>query len=321
LGIEHLRSAYYRSPPTTSSYEQLALQKAKGKVGNADLELGETLGEYRETIQMLRQPLSGLKKFLLDDKSRNLRLLLALARRDKSGVNRLLGRTGKASADAMASTWLELRYGLRPLVMLVQDVIDEVEKKRLEFDGTKIRSAKSKMSFTEFNRYDSTEDIGPYVAYVQARTLVEDEIVVTASIQYRQSEEGSLTDRLGLTPRFLPETAWNLTRLSFVVDWLFSIGPWLASLRVNPNVEILGNTVGVKVFRRITCTPIQWYKGTVTWQPAKGACKFYRTSYRRKTNVDVSYLPHFTFGRVIDLYKVIDSIGLIWQLALSNRRK
>jgi hypothetical protein len=35
--------------------------------------------------------------------------------------------------------------------------------------------------------------------------------------------------------------------------------------------------------------------------------------YGREVSPDLSYLPHFTWGRVLDLFKAIDSIALIWQ--------
>lgn len=308
--------------PSTAAYEQLALQKAKSKVAAADLDLGETLGEYKETIQLLRDPLGQLKKFLLSDRARNWRLLLALAKGDKRQINRLLGRTGKASADTMSSTWLELRYGIRPLVYLIQDVIEMVQRKqKAVFDPSKIRSARSTLSFTE-------EDSLEYNYLIQSIQFegdveVKDLITVHAAIQYRQSDEQSFLDTLGLTPRYLPETVWNLTRLSFVVDWIFSIGPWLGSLRVAPSVDVLGNTVGVRIKRTIHPqytarynTPTTVGEGTHCPMP-----NMEYNSYDRKCNVDISYLPHFTWGRTLDLFKAIDSISLIWQFLPQLTRK
>jgi hypothetical protein len=40
-----------------------------------------------------------------------------------------------------------------------------------------------------------------------------------------------------------------------------------------------------------------------------------RSSYTRKVDLDLSYLPHFTWGRVLDLNRAIDSISLLWQFA------
>jgi hypothetical protein len=310
-------------PRETATYEQLALQKATSKLSTADLELGETLGEYRETIQMLRSPLSGLKKFLLDDRSRNYRLLIALMKKDKRQVARLTGRTGLASADAMASTWLELRYGLRPLVMLVQDVIERVNSQQVAmFDPDKIRSARSRLTFSD-ERWEWMETLFQGYPIIRSRAKVEDVYQATASVQYRQTAPATFLDSLGLTPRFLPEVAWQLTKLSFVWDWIFSIGPWLGTLRCNPDIEVLGNTVGIKHERKIYLTATEMRYKLNAWKGLPGVhddhkggdLMIKRTQYERKVDVDLSYLPHFTYGRVLDLYKAVDSLMLIWQFA------
>lgn len=301
--------------PGTATYQQLALQKAKGKVGNADLALGESLGELKETVDLIRDPLSALKKFLVDDKSRNLRLLIALKQLDKRQVSKLLGRTGKASIEAMTGTWLELRYGLRPLVMLVQDCIEKIcEKQYAVFDPNKIRSAKSTLEFEEFNSHLCSIIAG--YTQLQGTAKVADKIRVNASIQYRQSKPLSVLDQLGLTPRHLPEIAWELTKLSFVWDWIISIGPWLASLRVTPDVEILGNTIGVKVDRVITMLGVKArcnVTGASWTSESSNSSTFTLEQYERTCNVFMSYLPHFTYGRTLDLFKSIDAAALLWQ--------
>jgi hypothetical protein len=300
--------------PVTTAYKQLALQKARSKMGSADLAMGENLGELRETLSMLRKPLGSLKKFLVDDKMRNLMLLKALASRDKRQVARLLGRTGLASSEAMTSTWLEIRYGLRPLMYLVQDVIEKVNTKaKGVWDPKKIRSARTKLHFTE--NFDKDENwYVPYSWNWYGHISVEDEIWVNASVQYRQSNEFSLLNQLGLTPRHLPEVAWELTRLSFVVDWIFSIGPWLGSLRIAPEIEVLGNTVGVKTVRTMVLDDIKYRtRAGSSLCEVEETARYTDSVYERTVNNELEFLPHFTWGRTLDVFKAIDAASLIWQ--------
>lgn len=310
----------------TATYKQLALQKATSKLSTADLDLGETLGEYRETIKMLKSPLSSLRKFLLDDKARNWHLFKALLAKDKRQVARLTGRTGKASADAMASTWLELRYGLRPLVMLVQDVIERIEaQKRAMLDPDKVRSARSTLLFTNED-WVWIETLYSGYPIIRSRAKVEDDYKVSASVQYKQTQTQSFLDSLGLTPRFLPETAWALTRLSFVADWFLSIGPWLGTLRINPGIEVLGNTVGVKRTRKITLVASEIRYGSDPWRglpgvhddQAGGDLMIEYNHYDREVDLDLSYLPQFTYGRTLDLFKAIDALSIIWQMFITK---
>jgi hypothetical protein len=308
--------------PDSASYVQLVLQKAQAKVMNADLALGETLGEYKETVNMLRSPLKSLRKFLLDDRSRNWWLLVALWRKDRKTVNRLLGRTGKASAESMSSTWLEMRYGLRPLIMLLQDVIDKVNKKRQSvWDPDKIRRAKSSMVFYRTKTYDREYAVS--AVQIRCKLIVEDTYRVYASVQYRQEKAQSFLDQLGLTPRFLPETIWELSRLSFVVDWIFSIGPWLGTLRWNPNCRILGHTTGVRHTRKISAVNIRvrYYYTPASWTSIKGSSSVTYNTYHRKVDISDETSPHFTWLRTIDLFKAVDLLSLIWQFLPKKRKK
>jgi hypothetical protein len=312
-----------RNPPTVgTAYRQLALQKAHSKVGSAELDLGEDLGELRETYEMLRSPLKSLRKFLLDDRARNYMLLEALKLRDKRMVNRLLGRTGKASAETMSSTWLELRYGLRPLYKLVQDAIEMINDKSIDvFDPNKIRSMRTKLDYRETVQHSVDNVIG--LMKINSLIVSDDVITATASVQYTQKAQNTLVDQLGLTPRHLPETAWNLTKLSFVWDWIFSIGPWLGTLRINPDVTILGNTTGIRIKRKV------YYRKAWCWgyyDPPSTQVLYepedvlYLDSYDRAANTDERYMPHFTWGRTLDCWKAIDALTLIWQFASKHRK-
>lgn len=322
-----LNSADILLPPrVAATYEQLSLQKGYAKLGKADLALGESIGELRETINMLRNPLANLRKFLISDKSRNLRLLFALAKGNKAEILKLGGRTVGQGLTAASSTWLELRYGLRPLVMLIQDVIDRIQKQRETIlDPDLIRSVRSKLVFGPYENWVDAKVYYGDSAELRARVWVEDTYVSTSSVQYRQAGEQGNLDALGLTPRFLPEVAWELTKLSFVVDWLYSIGPWLATLRINPGITTLGNTSGFKHQRRMKIVNVraampfafdyEVFMRHVLEAPVKGPVvpDVVYSKYVRKVNLDLSYLPHFTWGRTLDLFKAIDTASLIWQ--------
>jgi hypothetical protein len=230
-------------------------------------------------------------------------------------IGYLLGRTGKASARTMSNTWLELRYGLRPLVKSVQDVIEFVQsKKEGIFDPTKIRSKKSKLAFSVSDETWQQVDLRNFSC--RSKCSVEHQIVVNASVQYRQSYEESVLDKLGLMPQFLPETVWNLTRASFVVDWIFSIGPWLGTLRINPLITILGNTVGTKVIRTVSTPLVEvCVTGKSPWEKARSPVhgdRYVTNTYDRVVDMDLSYKPHFTWGRTLDLWKVIDAVLIAW---------
>jgi ribosomal 50S subunit-recycling heat shock protein len=315
-------------PSYLSSLGDSALVKAHRKLMAGDLSLGEDLGEIRETIQMLKNPLNGMRQFLIADRRRNLKLLKKLLKFVKArkkakkklakSLIRYGKRTGKAAVNAAANDWLELRYGFRPLVMLLGDLVEEAKKKDREaFDASKIRSARSKDERSESYRNSGTAAaVGGTVKYV---SNTHDYTAGYACIQYTQTNPSSTADLLGVSPRFWPETMWELTRLSFVVDWLVGIGPWLSTLRYTPEITVLGNTVGYKLKRDVLAYATNFYTGMgdqPDGHPLNGDASYTFESYTRAVNVSTPLLPVFRTGDILDLAKTIDSIALIAQRLL-----
>jgi hypothetical protein len=315
------RSRLYLPTPDFSTLNKIALQKAFGKVAKADLALGEDLGEIRETLQMLRSPLKGLRDFLRDGDYNNVKLLRKLLNYQKTGMW-LPGKTKPGAAlKTAADTWMEVRYGLRPLLYTLQDVMAFCAKTAQgKFNPDAIRSARGSATLNNNNDLDCViaKQYGPLAfTYVLKNT---DVLTSYASVQYRQDFALTGADQFGLTPRFLPELAWELTRLSFVVDWLFTIGPWLESYRFKPGITVLGNTVGMKLTRN--CAITARHRLQIAPFPeggqSPGSGKYVAEEYDRVVNLDIPILPQFTAGRTIDLFRTIDGLALILQPVLKK---
>jgi hypothetical protein len=305
-------------PSTALQLKKQALQKAYARVQRADLALGESIGELAETIEMLRNPLESLRKFLSADNRRNIRKLMQLRTFLKSG--RMGKYQGKLAAKAAADTWLQVRYGFQPLVQTIIDLVKmALIAETKGFNPHTIRSAHATvLAENEVVRNPAFES-GLTPVYYQCRAVEKDFYKATASVQYRQTLPTSGLGKFGLSLNYLPETAWELTRLSFVVDWLLSIGPWLASYRVKPNVELLGNTVGFKVDRTVAVTATKFRHSPVPTikrlkVPAIGEYKF--THYSRVVDLDLPTYPLLNAGNILNLFKTIDATALIAQRIL-----
>jgi len=334
-------------PAAVTSLRWQALQRVYGKIQKADVVMGENLGELRETIQMLRSPLLSLRNFLKRDRYLNLDRLNRLLHYQKhgyllprfggiAGTARLSNKARKAlvrkdtvlkaseAAKAASDTWLELRYGLRPLVLMIQSVVKEVTRAGNSFfDPSAIKSLHTILrSSSRQQLFDSSAERLAYGFRYHGNCFKDERLAGTASVQYRQSMPTTELAKWGLTPDFALETAWELTHLSFVVDWLFTVGPWLATFRHKPGVTVLGNTCGEKVDRIVTVTQTkQQYFPYNAWlyEPIKATYRF--EYYKRFVNQDLPLLPLFTAGRVIDLFRAIDSTALILQRMLKGIRR
>lgn len=304
----------YVVPAELDALAATALVKAYGNVQKANLGLGEALGEVRETLAMLRSPLSDLREFLSKNNRQNLRKLVKLRNFLKTG--RYGGaKQGKRAAKAASNAWLEIRYGFRPLVMLIGDAIEEVRKKEHKhWDPNKIRCARSSATSSS----STSSDVVPVAllyAVLDTTSKEDNTLKAYASVQYRQTKPETTLHKLGLTPRFWPETAWELTRLSFVMDWFVNLGPWIQTLRVKPEVTVLGSTVGKKLDRTVTVTASKFLigYGTDNDPAAEGNGTFTMKYYEREVGGGPPLLPSFRAGDVIDLFKTIDLLTLAIQ--------
>lgn len=300
-------------PTYSTSLKQEALLKAYAKLGAGDLLLSADLGEIRETIEMLKRPTVALRNFMKRDGGANrkklLRFLQALRKRS----------AGELSRDAfkeVSKAWLEYRYGWSPLIRTLAEVLKELEEKQGSiFDPLKIRSVRAKVVKTaSYTKIDTMCYTGFNSVTGCSREFV-DEVTGTASVQYRQSKPLATDVKLGLSPRFIPELVWELTKLSFVWDWLFTIGPWIQSFRYKPEITVLGSTEGVKL-KRDSTLKLGYYGGKI--MPG-GPGKWRYRSYSRAVSTYRPLYPVFRAGDVMDLKRSCDAVALILQRALRGR--
>lgn len=296
-----------------TSKEYLTLQRAMAKVGGSDFDGGVEIGELRETLAMLRRPFSSLRDFLFSKGKRNVpaHTLLALCERYKRNPTRFLSESGKSVAD----TWLEIRYGLRPLLNSIQSVMELVEKRANKLNGTNIRSKSATWEDQLTNIVNLPATYWRAECYIKRSLDVEAHVRIRAKVYYTEVLPRSKAVRYGLAPQFIPEIMWELTRLSFVLDWIFSIGPWLGSYRVKPGIKILGNTVSVKISNigraeyqlQILYPGIQELDGGIS-------NSFYEaSSYNRRVNLDLPTTPLFLQADKLGFFNLVDSLALILQ--------
>lgn len=118
----------------------------------------------------------------------------------------------------VANKWMEGRYGWRTLMYDLEDL-----KKLLADIGDKRRRRWSE-SVGSTNEWTETEVVSCSSAYATWD--------VNVATQWQLGVRGTVIadidpPRVAFNPAL---TAWELTKLSFVVDWLVNIGGWLESL-------------------------------------------------------------------------------------------
>jgi hypothetical protein len=262
---------------------------------------------------MLKSPLKGLRRFLLGKNGRNGRLL-ELCKKYRNSPHRILPETGKNVAD----TWLELRYGLAPLLYTIEDVMKYIGS----HTPPKVGAIYSKKASREFS--DKGDLTRVRMAAMETNGNWKHTTKCRARVYYRFTSEQTSGQTYGSGIEYLPKLAWDLTRLSFVVDWIFTIGPWLDTLRINPNILILGATYSEEdkysssfgEFQGRTDLP-----GSYTLSNAEGGQGSYEMfSYERVIVEKCPQAPQFRWADALSITHALDAAALILQPLLKKMR-
>lgn len=288
--------------PLTLPYKNEALLRAFGNVGNlAQLELGQELGELKETYELLLQTILTLLK--PRELWSNFRSVLAMERKYQQLTPKIL--------RLMPQKYMEFRYGWMPIMRSIHDICQALK------EGLK-KVSDSNTIYTAHGRAkgDILIKSGPTaVANGLLRSdvsyLVNNIVTGRAAVHYKVKTPPNLGDLLGLTPKFIPETIWALSTCSFVWDWFLTIGPWIQALRGTHDwsYQILGNTVSATVqtegSSKVWTRPASAAKQSRTFSSAVIAGK----SYQRLTNQSIPY-PEIRASSVFDVWKIFDLLIL-----------
>lgn len=202
---------------------------ALANVAATEAQLMVSLAEMKQTVTMLSAGVFAITSRLapLRDFYRNL-------------INNRY--TASELSKAFAQAWLVYRYGILPLVYELEGVVKALMAKRRPERET----ARGNIFEKPSPAYDEVSLAGtaPYFhVHQSARTVAE--FRVRAGLLYEASVDG-LAARLGLHPSEIPSAAWELTKLSFVVDWFVNLGNWIRALTASIRGNVLGGVVTVK---------------------------------------------------------------------------
>lgn len=169
----------------------------------------ETLAELDQLYKMLHSPLRTVNTFLTE---------FTRWKKGKDGKKRI-----SADPDAVlrltASEWLRFRYGITPLV---SDVKAAMRALRTGFDGTKNRTYHS-LATGMINDYNTST--GTYSNdWIGIHYQISKSHVYSVRATFYDTYARTPYDVLGLTYHNVIGLPWELTRLSFVVDWFGNVG-------------------------------------------------------------------------------------------------
>lgn len=302
------REAYWVGQDLEDPIDRLydiALVKTLAKVNQAGMNSMETYKDLGSTIGMLRRPLQGCVEMLS---------------KMTKHYNRHLKKTAVSATKAASNTWLEYRYGWKPLAMDVETIIDAAHNVRAKYDKRHL-VARSTVPYQTSDAFDvevSDAWTCPGTSGMHGTLIVEINGKVSAGVVYdlkSQTTIDHLNRTLGARPQDVPAGLWECIPYSFVADWFLNVGDWLRAVTPDPSVTLIGNWVTkvVDIERKVVNLNVykdSWYFPRVTAQVGGGSMT--KTIYHRVVNQSVPSHPVPTL-KPLTLVRSLDGIGLTLQ--------
>lgn len=258
-------------PPVSLDYRSQAevkcLNKLRGEVSLSDLSFGVLWGERRETCELISSLLTGtwsvMRSCALRDYKASAKELKELfgvsataageARRMRKVERRLKKELGKAPSLAQKAVAagenaiLAYNLGISPLVKDVKAAMASLTQLDPVTNSTiKVKSSYSRTVEDQVTWY-ADADPGDRTAQFFATAVETHGYTVTLTAAPRW-DTWTLASRLGIADLNL---AWELTRLSFLVDYYLAVGPWLSALNALHEFEWIDGSNTQRVIRNI----------------------------------------------------------------------
>lgn len=195
---------------------QIAVTQAYANIDFSEAALYETLGELNETL-----------KFLGTTIYRATRIFRAARRLDLRYLRK------EISPRQLADRYMELRYGLRPLLYDCKNIMETLRfskfNDRYTFRGKKSDTVTSSTT-REYERFSGFK-------FTYEKTLTR-KVTARAGVLVEIDQENP-PSIWGLDQPI--EAMWELTHFSFIADWFFNIGQTIASWTPNLGTKDLAS--------------------------------------------------------------------------------
>lgn len=291
--------------------KQVAIDKAFGGINDGAFSYLEELGEAKETIAYIASVFARIAGMVKSVKrgefvgiipKTHKRVLKKAKRLAKKNNTSWQQEYANIATDFAASAWMELRFAIRPLVFSVEDAVT-LHKEGLQSiagrstSNFKIASVGSISSIEEFFDIDNT-------IRTVVHKSVESERISTAGVLIDISSFVKDARMLGFTN--LAGTLWELTFLSWAVDYFLSLDGLLYHLTPDIGVEPLAAWSGTD--DRITV------KHTITRNRVSDGLPLDETTIKSSLDVyqrhPVTSPGYISINIDLDVNKVLDLAAL-----------
>lgn len=315
--IPSITAQLYFTPPdpfgTARSFmatnlQQLDTTSALARANSSELDVLTQIGEAREAIGMVKQ------------------MVYAAAHPVKAFADTVEGvlkspiHAYRNGTSLLADLRLLWRYGINPYYQQIKDLLDDIKVRRF-----------SRISWGDFSKTEKVVFDLP-ISPVGLPSALHTNLEYTQEVTYTSHQVLKLAFSLDqVLDKFfsfsIPQTVWELTRFSFVVDWFVNVGDFIAAYEDTLNV----NKSGAACISHLVIVDQPEFKNpapeTVT-VPGVLAYKYQRTLtaagrsqmvyyYRPVTNRPREFIK-LGWSDNFDLTHQLDGLALGWQTVKSK---
>lgn len=267
-----------------------ALVSAYAKAKSPQLPGIVMLAELKETLAMLRSPLQGVTK-----------LIVQLFKKKK-------GWTNSKTVSEMTSQWLEYRYGIMPLILSIVDIQKAINT--LLWNGYPLDLVHEGTS-TLIQESEQLESVLYGTIRLNTKVRVREIVTVGASLTVQLKADRMAFYGFRLTD--VPSAAFELIPLSFVWDWFFNVGDWIQAITPDPGLNVLASTCSIaqKYEASAELLSASWMYGTLTKTTDPHLYRYKKERLDRYVNPSLPLLPVLA-DEFFNYNRILDSISLLW---------
>lgn len=226
--------------------ENIARTKFRMKLKDADIQLGVILGEMRETVSMVAggcdDLVRGLDRLARSvGKSRRVVVqFLVSMEKHRVRTTAVRGRASRVKKTErkrlnlskwqmkVINGWLLVQFGIKPLLYDIDDARSVLTELLLNEPDALIYKVRAGHRDVSYRERSIALGVSPYPVLDHQGAAIETSCHIAAT--YSQPVLMGAAQRLGLDN--LAAIGWELTRLSWIVDYITNVGAWLDQLMI-----------------------------------------------------------------------------------------
>lgn len=249
---------------------------------------------YESEMQLRRMDFEFKKDFYEAKSKRRQRMIQKKFEADVKRVKNDLAKTLEELASAIAQVWLTFRYAIMTNVYLIRDIAEALESYKRRY-----------VTFRNTSLVDYEVDGSTLPEGWKASGKIH--VYLRGFVRRKFERVSQLASMLKELSANLLTTAWELVRLSFVVDWFVNIGDFISAMFGEP---------ANSQYTQVATESVKCDTSTIIFNHEKSGCQVVAeySFYSRKVEHDPERHCGLVYDPLLTTERKLDAAALAWVL-------